>query len=165
MKTQLDRIEAKLDRLLEQKKKPLKAKVVIQYDDYFNKLWEFYPKRNGSNPKNKAYSAYKARLKEGIQRVAIHHGLIRYVNWCNATHKTGTETVMQAARFFGPGLEFENDWALPVETAEHLPAEDGELIEFARERGLSDPGRGETWTSYRARLGVEMKSKQGENHA
>lgn len=139
---------------LYRKPAPKKAKAAVQYDDYFNKLWGLYPKRNGSNPKNKAYSAYKARLKEVSERAEIHLGMIRYINWCEATHKTGTETVMQAARFFGPGLEFMNDWALPEETAVFLPEDNAELEAYAKKIGMKNPAAypNESWNEYRKRI-------------
>jgi hypothetical protein len=80
----------------------------------FAELWKIYPKRAGSNPKPKALAAYRKRRKDKIPHEAIRSGLERYAAWCEATGKIGTETVMQASRFFGPGREWENDWGLPI---------------------------------------------------
>lgn len=80
-------------------------------DQAFEAAWKAYPKREGANPKNKAYSAWKARLKEGVTQEAMLAGVIRYHAYCSAKGNTGTEYVMQAQRFFGKGREFENEWA------------------------------------------------------
>ena len=59
--TQLDRIEAKLDKLLEAKKKKPRKKV--EYTEDFERAWGYYPKRAGSNPKNQAFAAWNARIR------------------------------------------------------------------------------------------------------
>lgn len=79
-------------------------------DDAFESAWRLYPKREGSNPKNKAHSAWKARLKDGVSVDDMVQGLARYVAYCKARGSVGTEYVMQAQRFFGPSKEFANDW-------------------------------------------------------
>ena len=134
-----------------------KKKATSRYPEGFETMWALYPKRNGSNPKNKALEAWIARVNEGCVLDDILNGLHRYSRWCDATHKTGTEKVMQASRFFGPGLEFLNSWELPVETAEFLPLKDADLLAFAKERGLPGPDRGEFWDAYRARLTEIMR--------
>lgn len=80
-------------------------------DEEFENAWKLYPKREGSNPKNKAHAAWKARVKAGVSAKAMIQGAIRYRAYCIAKGSIGTEYVMQAQRFFGPGLEFENEWA------------------------------------------------------
>lgn len=80
----------------------------------FAELWKIYPKRDGSNSKQKALAAYRKRRKEKIPHDAVRDGLVKYAAWCQATGKLGTETVMQASRFFGPGREWENPWELPL---------------------------------------------------
>lgn len=89
-------------------------------DDYpaeFEKLWAEYPKREGSNPKNKAYQAWNARRKAGVTPEAMAAGLQRYVAFCGAKGQVGTSYVMQASRFFGTGLEFNNEWAVSNQPA------------------------------------------------
>lgn len=84
-------------------------------DPEFEKAWKLYPKREGANPKNKALSAWKARRKEGVTSEAMIEGLARYAAFSAAKGNVGTEFIMQGARFFGPGREFENEWkASPV---------------------------------------------------
>lgn len=79
-------------------------------DQAFEAAWKAYPKREGANPKNKALSAWKARLREGVTAEAMMQGVIRYAAYCKVKGSAGTEYVMQAQRFFGKEREFENDW-------------------------------------------------------
>ena len=72
-----------------------------------------YPERSGSNPWPKAAAAATARIKGGYSFDQLVDGARRYKRFCDATGKTGTTFVMQAQRFLGPGLEFENEWYLP----------------------------------------------------
>ena len=76
----------------------------------FDLAWQHYPKREGSNPKNHALSAWKARLTEGHTPEVMLTGLRRYLSYCQTKGNMGTGFVMQAKRFFGPSLEFLNDW-------------------------------------------------------
>ena len=103
--------------------------------DQFAELWKIYPKRSGSNPKNKAFSAFSARLKENNSLAEIRAGLERYAAWCKTTNKIGTETVMQAQRFFGPGREWENDWGAPAERLK-LPWDNQALWKIRQAIGL-----------------------------
>ncbi|MBM7455199.1 DNA-binding PadR family transcriptional regulator [Oceanisphaera litoralis] len=80
--------------------------------DPFDELWPCYPKREGSNPKNRARQNFNARLKEGHTVEVMAQGLARYAAFCQAKGQTGTGFVMQAQRFFGTALEFLNDWAV-----------------------------------------------------
>jgi hypothetical protein len=88
--------------------KPAKS----EYSPEFETAWKAYPARQGSNPKNKAYQSWKARLREGVSVETMLEGVNRYAAYQQALGKTGTEFVMQGARFFGTGLEFENAWVV-----------------------------------------------------
>jgi len=91
-------------------------------DQQFESVWQAYPKREGSNPKNKAKSAFKARIKDGADPALIAQGVSRYRKFCEAKGSIGTEYVMQAQRFFGPGKEYENDWLITeASNAKHQP--------------------------------------------
>lgn len=81
-------------------------------DEAFESVWQQYPKREGSNPKNHALSAWKARIAEGHKPEDMLAGLMRYLEHCQTKGNVGTSFVMQAKRFFGPSLEFQNDWAV-----------------------------------------------------
>ena len=85
------------------------------YPAIFDQVWEIYPERAGSNPKNKAHKAWNARIRDGVEPDEMIAGLHRYIAFVRTTGKVGTETVMQGARFFGPGEEWKNSWAIPAE--------------------------------------------------
>lgn len=90
------------------------AKREKKYPQEFENLWAIYPRREGSNPKNKAFQAWNARKREGVDQAAITSGLQRYVAYCQKKGQVGTVYVMQAARFFGPSREFDNDWSVSI---------------------------------------------------
>ena len=124
----------------------------IEYPDWFeNHVWAVYPKRSGSNPKQDAYSCFKARQKEGHGLKPLMDGLKRYISYCDATNKTGTELVMQAKRFFGVNLEFKNDFAIP-EQADNVPTKNDELTPWAAENGYRGAYAGESSADYRRAL-------------
>ena len=87
-----------------------KTATTREAEDSFALAWQHYPKREGSNPKNHALSAWKARLTEGHTPEVMLTGLRRYLSYCQTKGNMGTGFVMQAKRFFGPSLEFLNDW-------------------------------------------------------
>lgn len=118
--------------------------------EVFDQLWKVYPKRNGSNPKAKALKALTARLREGVTVDALRSGLDRYATWCAKTGKIGTETVMQASRFFGPGKEWENPWDGPPLKA-RKPRNDDEWLKLAAELNIT-AHVGETWPQFKDRI-------------
>jgi len=135
-------INRKLDVLLERTAPKVKAvkPMRFDYDPVFNEIWQEYPKRLGNNPKNLAYRAYNARRAENISSEVLSAGVKRYKAFCDATHKTGTEFVMQASTFFGPRYEFEEDWTLP--TVENIqPRTNEEWFKLGEVKGVhAKPG-------------------------
>lgn len=112
----------------------------IEYPALFESLWIIYPKRNGNNPKRKAFNAYKARLKQGHEHQDIFLGLQRYVKYCSIAKMEGTSYIMHASTFFGPDENFMEEWTPPeperkAETTEqkglrlNMPARIGESME------------------------------------
>lgn len=97
------------------------------YPSEFEAALAAYPKRAGSNPKGKAFAAWRATVygerkdSKPVAPALIFEGVRRYRLFCEATGKIATETVMQAARFFGPECEWRNSWELPRETARASP--------------------------------------------
>lgn len=79
----------------------------------FAELRERFPKRAGSNPWPRAIKAIRARLKDGSTLDELRSGIERYRKFCEATGKTGTEYVMQAATFFGPDRHYLEPWNTP----------------------------------------------------
>ncbi|MGQ7113916.1 hypothetical protein ACUOFC_47160, partial [Escherichia sp. TWPC-MK] len=68
----------------------------VDYPDVFEQVWREYPLRAGANPKKSAFSAWKARLREGVPPEAMLDGVRRYARYLAATGKTGTEFVQRA---------------------------------------------------------------------
>ena len=80
-----------------------------------------YPKRSGSQLWPRAIKAAGARLREGgatFQQMV--EGGHRYAAYCEAIDKTGTQYVMQAATFLGPGKHFLEPWDPPPGKSEAL---------------------------------------------
>ncbi|AYN26429.1 hypothetical protein D8682_05100 [Buttiauxella sp. 3AFRM03] len=113
------------------------------YSPEFESAWKAYPARQGSNPKNKAYQAWNARLHDGVTAESMLEGVKRYAAFLLTTGKSGTEFVMQGARFFGPGLEFENTWAI-TGSQQHKPQDN-------KHSGFNDRDYGTTNTPVWAR--------------
>lgn len=81
-----------------------------QYTEAFEAAWKAYPKRQGDNPKRRAFSAWSARLREGHSAAEIQAGVERYARYCDSRGLTGTELVKHAATFFGPDHAFLELW-------------------------------------------------------
>jgi len=150
IKEHLDRIESKLDKLLE-KKKPVKPRGVVRtnYPNAFRLIWDSYPGVAGAN-KAKAYAAYKKRLGEVNQPEElashIHDAVIAYAAYCEATDRF----VMLPATFLGPAEHYLCDWTIPA-TKVTVPKDDQEAIKWGQERGI-EPKLGEPMYEYRRRL-------------
>ena len=82
------------------------------------RLKESYPKRAGSQAWPGALQAANARRKEGHTDDTMLAGVARYADYCSKAGILGTEYVMQAKRFLGPGLEFDNEWNWQPKTPE-----------------------------------------------
>ncbi|WP_165856752.1 hypothetical protein [Marinobacter sp. JSM 1782161] len=91
------------------------------YPEAFELVWRKYPKRPGSNPKNKAFRAWRARVKDGAAPADILAGTVRYANYIRQTNRQNTEFIMQAVRFFGTSCEYENEWTPPEDPGPNSP--------------------------------------------
>lgn len=90
--------------------KPLVRQAAQKTDEQFEVAWAAYPKRGGSNSKADALKAFTARFKEGESADVMIQGATKYSAHIASAGKLRTEFVMQAARFFGPGKHYLNDW-------------------------------------------------------
>lgn len=88
------------------------AKPTAGYSDAFEATWAVYPKRVGGNSKVDAYKAWTARIKQGFTEAEMHAGVLRYALFVTAKGWLNTEYVKQARTFFGPGLHFQEPWAV-----------------------------------------------------
>jgi len=93
-------------------KKPSRPKPAGEPTGFLN-AWEQYPKRAGSNPRNRALKAWTARIVEGHTEDDLLSGVGRYAAFVRATGKESTEYVQQAATFFGPNKGFLETWTAP----------------------------------------------------
>ena len=84
----------------------------------FELFRSIYPKRLGSQEWRRAAQAANARIREGHTFEDMIEGAKRYALFCEATNKTGSLFVQQAATFLGPSLPFTEPWTLPESTAE-----------------------------------------------
>lgn len=75
----------------------------VDYSDDFLAAWAIYPPRGEHpNPKKAAYQAWRSRLKEGLTVETLTACTQEYARYCKRAAKTGTESVMMAATFYGP---------------------------------------------------------------
>ncbi len=128
----------------------------------FDEAWKHYPTRSGNNPKADALNAWNARIREGVPTTAMLAGLQRYVMWCEETDKIGTETVMQAVRFFGKSRPFEQDFALPKSNGGNGGSpwwSSNEGIQAkANELGIGSRS-GESWNDLKSRVNAALESR------
>ncbi len=97
--------------------KPTTAPSVPDVDALnFEQFKKAYPKRSGAQPWSRARKAISARFRESddLGWTDLIAGAVRYAAYCEATAKTGTEYVMQAATFCGPDKPFTQSWSIPV---------------------------------------------------
>ena len=76
-----------------------------------------YPHRAGDQGWRRAQKAANARQSEGHAPDEFLAGAKRYAAFCEATGKTGTEYVKQAASFLGPEKPFLEPWTIPAQPA------------------------------------------------
>lgn len=115
---------------------PLNLGACAPVEDHFELAWKAYPKREGANPKNKALSAWNARIKEGVKPGAMVEGVKRYAAFSKDKGNTGTGYVMQAVRFFGTERAFENEWSVssPAAASKHHGFERRDYFEGLTQR-------------------------------
>lgn len=100
-------------------------------------------------------SCANARLAEGHTWPELIAAAERYAKFCDATGKTGTETVQQAKRFLGTSKPFLLAWAVPSKPTHGNGREvakdpDVELRQFAASMGILQAS-GESDAAYTAR--------------
>jgi hypothetical protein len=120
---------------------------VAGYSPDFERVWSAYPKRQGDNPKEAAFRAYKATLVKGANPAEVLRAVEHYANECKANGTAGTKFVMMASTFLGPDKRWRVRVDEPVTTvgSSDLPNIawpegfnlDDEMREWARERGLN----------------------------
>jgi phage replication O-like protein O len=96
------------------------------FEPEFEACWAAYPSRGGhANPKRAAHAKWLARRRQGVLAAALLEGTRRYAAYCDATRKTGTEFVKQAATFYGPDEWYAQPWAPGASSANGNGATNG----------------------------------------
>ena len=104
----IDNIYASLSEV-DQRKIPT-TKPSNDYPIEFEWIWKNRPKREGSDPKRKAFQACTARIKQGATWRELAEGMKRYHHYCETKGTLNTEFVKTMAVFFGPDDHFKNEW-------------------------------------------------------
>jgi hypothetical protein len=73
-------------------------------EDWFEMVKAAYPKRDGGQGWPIARRKIECALADGTDFERILLGTRNYAAYCKRTGKVGTEMTMQAQRFFGPGM-------------------------------------------------------------
>lgn len=82
--------------------KPKQAGQLYEYPEDFERAWTAFPKREGPNPKQGAYQAWRARAIRGASPDELANAAGHYAAHVRATGKERTPYVQQAATFYGP---------------------------------------------------------------
>ncbi len=93
-------------------KRPVPKKSSPDYPKEFEWIWQNRPRREGSDPKRKAFQACNARIKQGATWKELAVGMKRYARYCEVKGILSTEFVKTMAAFFGPDEHFKNDWSV-----------------------------------------------------
>jgi hypothetical protein len=80
-----------------------------------------FPKRVGSHRWPEALKAAQARVTSGATWEQLLAGTRRYAAHVRAIGKEGTEFVLQAKTFFGPGDHYAEAWPVPAAAAAQSP--------------------------------------------
>ena len=153
--TQLERIEAKLDLLLEQKK-PKSRKRVTENPD-FDMFWNVYPVKKGKQAALRAFNnrkkyisdstdhgLVKTRISVELLRMDIGNRLENDAQWIEG-YIPHAATYLNGERW--------NDEITPVVTqAETMPKSNDELTGWAQEKRLREARPGESMAQYRQAL-------------
>lgn len=80
-------------------------------DALFQRFWEGYPKRGGSNPSTPAFKKFAAAVKSGVDPEMMIAAAARYRLSMRAQRKEGTQYVVQAKRWLNEQWwkEYSND--------------------------------------------------------
>lgn len=142
-------------------KKPKASKGVRQaeYTTEFEQAWRLYPRRAGTNPKDKAFQQWNLRLKEGDKEQDLINGTMRYAECLKKTNKIGSEYVLQAQTFYGPSKHYKAEFKVAESVVLKLPANNDDLLMFASQNNMPQPGIGQSWQDYRRKLNQILESR------
>ncbi len=92
--------------------RPSPKRSAPEYPKEFEWIWQHRPRREGSDPKRKAFQACNARIKQGATWHELAAGMKRYAKFCETKGILNTEFTKTMAVFFGPDEHFKNEWAV-----------------------------------------------------
>lgn len=88
----------------------------------FMTAWSAYPKREGGNPRKAAWTAWKARVRAGDATAQeLVEATRGYAKFCDTGNKTGTQFVLMASTFYGPGEHWREWLPSTSDTAANAP--------------------------------------------
>ena len=88
------------------------AKLDSDFPPSFDEAWKAYPPKQGAN-KRKAFKAWTARVRAGVDPELIRLGVVRYAKFCGAS-RTEPRFIKDASTFFGPDEHYLSDWTAPA---------------------------------------------------
>ncbi len=97
-----------------QKPKEHTPQAADAYSQEFESAWSSYPQRPGAN-KRKAFKAWTARLKAGVDVAGMTLGVDRYAHYV-AVMRTEPQFIKQPETFFGPDEHFRSSWEVTPPT-------------------------------------------------
>jgi hypothetical protein len=80
------------------------------YPAEFEAIWAIYPQRQGGDSKADAFKKWQATVRRGASKETLQQAVIAYTEFLRKTRALGTEYVLRAATFFGPGEHWKRDW-------------------------------------------------------
>ena len=110
----------------------------MEYTSEFEYVWQRRPKRDGGDPKRRAFKAWTARLKDGATPREMALGVARYGRWLESKGWIGTEFAMQLATFLGPDEHYANDWT-PKEKVDSGKTKDRTVSQQLADRSWAMP--------------------------
>ena len=136
---QLDRIEAKLDLLLERTApKAPRVRKDPDADPVFDQFWRLYPVKKGKQAAQRAWKNKKAGANIILKDIQVR--VLKDRQWIEGF-------VPHAATYLN-GCRWEDEIQAP-KAQDSIPRDNDEMYRFAIGRGYREPHVGEDWFSYR----------------
>lgn len=144
--TQLDRLEKKLDRILELLEKPKRQQRAAQTfsDAYFERFWLLYPRKVGKPAARRAWDKLKLRPKEKLDMLEV----VR--EWNKAWNKIETRFIPHPSTWLNQ-RRFEDEIEISVPAPKAKPVSLDDWIKIGRENGI-EPKPGENAAAFIARV-------------
>ncbi len=137
MKTQLDRIEEKLDLLLAKKKRsPAETKNCPEFDLF----WDAYPLKKAKKAAQLAYKKIPISMREDVLNDVIERRN-NDISWLDGF-------IPYAATYIN-GARWEDVITVAPKQAESIPKSNDDIVAWAENKGFRNPVPGESFSEYR----------------